>query len=81
MLANIFKLETCFFVYVCTALSTAFSQYTYVVRTMHSFEVTATSILLSHFCDVILLHLLLNLVLMHMFLTHLDIYTAVYIYI
>ena len=40
-----FNLDKCFFAYVCIFTK-------YVVTTMYSFEMAATSILLSHFCDV-----------------------------
>ena len=46
---------------------------------MYNFEMVTISILLPHFCDVILLHALLNLVLIDIFLAHFAIYTAVYI--
>ena len=49
-------------------------------KTMYTFENETISILLPHFWDVIVLHLLLNLVLMQMFLAHLAIYTVVYIF-
>ena len=75
ILANMLSL------FLCTSLhSYKYYVFTkYVVKTMYTFKMKLFLFWLPHFCDVTLLHLLLNLVLTHMFLAHLAIYTAVYI--